>query len=264
MLYPRLIPSLLINSKKELVKTKVFKNQHYIGDPLNAAYIFSGFEADELFVLDIDASKNKKCISLDFVKSLSTFTKVPLTVGGGITNLNQINTILSLGVEKIALSNILSEDFNLLQKASNSYGASSITVVINSLRKDNGKIVGYFGRPRSSNISFPINDLTKKCQDNGAGEIVINRVDIEGTKQGFDVDLMSSLNEKLSIPLVALGGCGKLKHIEDLISKTRISGIACGSFFVYAEDSQEVLLSYETASKWLKNYFSKKNNIILK
>ena len=82
MLYPRLIPSLLVNSKQELVKTIRFKEENYLGDPLNAAYIFSGFEADELLVLDIDASKNKKCISLEFVNSLATFTKVPLTVGG--------------------------------------------------------------------------------------------------------------------------------------------------------------------------------------
>ena len=134
MLYPRLIPSLLVNSKQELVKTIRFKEENYLGDPLNAAYIFSGFEADELLVLDIDASKNKRCISFEFVKSLATFTKVPLTVGGGISNLDQIHDILSLGVERIALSNALSDNLNLLKQAANNYGSSSISVIINTFK----------------------------------------------------------------------------------------------------------------------------------
>ena len=116
-------PITLVNEKQELVKLFALKDRNYLGEPLNTAYIFSAFEADELLVLDIDASKNKKCISLDFVKSLSTYTKVPLTVGGGISNLDQIYEILSLGVERIALSSALNDDFRLLNKAANSYGS---------------------------------------------------------------------------------------------------------------------------------------------
>jgi len=257
MLYPRLIPSLLVNSKQELVKTIRFKEENYLGDPLNAAYIFSGFEADELLVLDIDASKNKRCISYEFVNSLATFTKVPLTVGGGISNLDQIHDILSLGVERIALSSALSDNLNLLKHAANNYGSSSISVTINTFKNKNGDIVGSFGRPELSKKFFKIEDISKLCQDYGAGEIVINQIDNEGTRKGFDVNLMSRLNEKLSIPLVALGGCGRVEHLEELIYETPISGIACGSFFVYAYDSKEVLLNYTPYSKFLKDKFEK-------
>ena len=257
MLYPRLIPSLLINSKQELVKTTHFKDQNYIGEPLNAAYIFSDFEVDELIVLDIEASINKKCISLDFVEALATFAKVPLTIGGGINNLNQINNILSLGVERIALSNSLSENFNLLNQAANMYGSSSISVIINAFKNEDNKILGSFGRPDISKTFYPIHELTYLCQENGAGEIIINQIDHEGTKKGFDINLMCSLNNSLSIPLVALGGCGSISHIEELINKTPISGISCGSFFIYAPNSNQVLLNYEPISRWLKSYFIK-------
>ena len=164
MLYPRLIPSLLVNEKQELVKTICFKNRNYLGEPLNIAHIFSAFEADELLVLDIDASKNKKCISLDFVKSLSTFTKVPLTVGGGISNLDQIYEILSLGVERMALSSALNDDFRLLNKAANSCGSSSISVIVNTYRSKIGELMACFGRPELSRKFYPLMKFVKNVK----------------------------------------------------------------------------------------------------
>lgn len=257
MLYPRLIPSLLVNSKRELVKTIKFSKPKYLGEPLNTAFIFSGFEADELIVLDIDASKNKKCISLNFVESLSSFTNVPLTIGGGISNLEQIHKILSLGVERVALSNCLSNDFTVLNDSANIYGSSSIAVIINTFKNEDDQILGSFGRPDLCSNYFPIKEICKECQESGAGEIIINQIDHEGTRKGFDTKLMKELNQSLSIPLVALGGCGKIEHIHELLKSTPISGISCGSFFVYSPDTSEVLLSYDSASKWLKNNFEK-------
>ncbi len=255
MLYPRLIPSLLVNEKQELVKTICFKDRNYLGEPLNTAYIFSGFEADELLVLDIDASKNKKCISLDFVRSLSTFTKVPLTVGGGISNLDQIYEILSLGVERIALSSALNDDIRLLNNAANRYGSSSISVIVNTYRNSVGELMACFGRPEFSRKFYLINEICKICEDSGAGELVINQIDHEGTRKGFDIKLMQDLNEIVSIPLVALGGCGSKEHISDLLKRTPISGISCGTFFVYAPETSQVLLNYTATSTWLKENF---------
>ena len=117
--------------------------------------------------------------------------------------------------------------------------------------------MGCFGRPELSKDFHLVEDISKLCQELGAGEIVINQIDNEGKRQGFDVNLMSRLNENLSIPLVALGGCGSISHIEELIKKTPISGISCGSFFIYAPNSKQVLLNYEPISRWLKSYFIK-------
>lgn len=260
MLIPRLIPTLLVDSNLNLVKTKKFKERNYIGDPLNSAYIFSGFEADELVVLDIDASPMKRAISYEFVKALATFTTVPLCVGGGISNLDQIKNLLALGVEKVALSESLNSNFKLLEEASNRFGSSSITVIINCFKDNQFSYKGSFGLPRS-NSSKRIDIITRECQDAGAGELIINNINLEGSKKGYDFSLMKTLNEKLTIPLIALGGCGNLKHIEDLLSASPLSGVACGSFLIYAPQTSQVLLSYPDKSTWLKNNFAnfKKN-----
>lgn len=258
MLLPRLIPTLLVDANLHLVKTQLFKNRNYLGDPLNSAHIFSGFEADELIVLDIDASLDKKSISLKFVQALATFTTTPLCVGGGIVNLDQIKDILSLGVEKVAISSSLKKNIKLLEDASNTFGSSSITVIINCFKDKNGIYYGSFGYPEKY-ANQKIEDLALKCQSAGAGELIINNIDLEGTKKGYDIPLMQRLNEKLTIPLVALGGCGNLSHIKELISETPISGIGCGSFLVYAPNTHQVLLSYPDKSKWLSNKFRNHN-----
>lgn len=255
MLKPRLITSFLVDSSQHLVKTINFSERNYLGDPLNAAYIFSGFEVDELLVLDIDASLEGRTISYDFVKALASFTKVPLSVGGGISELSHIQDLLSFGVEKIVISSEIENDFSFLEKAVNKFGSSSISVIINvkhDLEKNTQ--VAYLGRSRK-NSSYCLESLSMSIQNSGAGELIINNIDLEGTRKGFDIALMKKLNEKLSIPLVALGGAGNIKHIEDLLMATPINGIACGTFFVYANESKDVLMNYEPTAEWLKNNF---------
>ena len=168
MLKPRLIPSLLVDSNLHLVKTTRFADRHYIGDPLNSAYIFSGFEADELLVLDIDASPENRSIPLQFVEALATFTRVPLTVGGGISKLDEIYHLLSHGVEKIILSSSINNNLKLLEEASNRFGSSSITVIINCLKDSNGSHIGSLGLPRNQNCK-PISQVAIDSQNAGAG-----------------------------------------------------------------------------------------------
>ena len=255
MLERRLIPSLLIDSNQHLINTRRFSERHYLGDPLNAAQIFSGFEADELLVLDIDASYEERTIPFEFVKALAYFTNVPLTVGGGISNLSQIRDLLSFGVERIALSSKISNNFKFLEKAANQFGSSSISVIINlCLDNDDKKQKGYLGRPEI-NTPHSIDQLAKDIQNAGAGELIINNIDKEGTKEGFDLELIKRLNETLEIPLVALGGCGNLMHIEELLLNTPVSGVACATLFVYGNEYNDVLLNYKPTSSWLKNKY---------
>ena len=136
MLRPRLVASLLVDQHLHLVKTRQFADRLYLGDPLNAAYVFSGFEVDELLVLDIDATPQGRTIPLPFVEALARFTTVPLTVGGGIHRLEQIHDLLALGVEKVALSAVLAHDFGFLQQAAERFGSSTITVILKSLQKN--------------------------------------------------------------------------------------------------------------------------------
>jgi len=242
MLRTRLIVSLLIDSDLHLVNTESFKKRTYIGDPLNAAYIFSNYEVDELMVLDIDASKNKKCISYEFVKALSNFTSVPLAVGGGISKLTQIKDLLSFGVEKVVIGQNIKSDFSFLKEASEKFGSSSITSLINVKKLRNGSYQSFLGTKPIFNRD--ISKVAYSCQENGAGELVINQIDRDGSLLGFDIDLIAEINSKLEIPTVILGGCGDINHLKEILDATKISGIACSSIFVYANKTKNVLLKY--------------------
>jgi cyclase len=254
MLQPRLIPALLVDAQQQLVKTCGFGSRHYLGDPLNAAYVFSGFEVDELLVLDIDASTQGRSIPLPFVEALASFTCVPLTVGGGVTSLEQIHKLLALGVEKVVLSAVLSRDFSFLQQAVARFGSSTISVILNVYIPDEGPALAWCGRPDAAyaGTGQPLSELALACQLEGAGELVIHSVELEGHRQGYAVALLSDLNRQLTIPLVALGGCGSHGHIAEMLLSTPLSGVAAGSLFVYAPDSQHVLLNYTQSHNWLQ------------
>lgn len=251
MLNPRIITSLLIDSNKNLVKTINFDNRKYIGDPFNASYIFSNYEVDELLILDIDASRFDKSISYDFVESLTNFTNIPLTIGGGIKDIDQIQRILSLGVERVVLSNYLNQNFNFLLDAVNEFGSSTISVAVNITKRNKNKYYGYFGAPNKYKKPYPLLDIIKMIEEVGAGELIINNVDKDGLMNGFDIPILEKINKYAHIPVVGLGGCGKKEHIKKLLNKVKLSGIACGSFFIYAPDSQEVLLKYIGINQFL-------------
>ena len=205
-------------------------------------------------MLDIDASLEKRTISFDFVEALASFTSVPLTVGGGVSNLSQIKQLLSYGVEKVVLSSKISNNLNLLRNAANQFGSSSISVIINTNYNSDNEPCAYLGRPEIGKPK-PLESIAREIQNSGAGELIINNIEREGTRMGFDIKMMEKLNNELTIPIVALGGCGHLKHIKELLSSTPINGIACGTFFVYGNNQQEVLLNYVDKANWLNNNF---------
>ena len=253
MLRKRLIVSLLIDEDCHLVNTINFSKRNYIGDPLNAAYIFSHYEVDELLILDIDASKNRRFIPYEFVKALSNFTTVPLTIGGGIGKIEQIQNVLSLGVERVVIGENIKNDFSFIKEASNKFGSSSITAMINIKKTNDSNYEIFFGKNKFINNN-PL-DIAKECQQAGAGELIINQIDREGKGMGFDLDLINALSSILTIPIVALGGCGSTIHIKELIDNTNISGIACSSIFVYADNTKNVLLKYNEVKNEIANYF---------
>lgn len=251
MLRPRLIATLLVDAQLHLVKTRSFGQRHYLGDPLNAAYVFSGFEVDELLVLDIDATPQGRPIPAAFVESLARFTSVPLSIGGGIRSLDQIHDLLALGVEKVALSAALQDNLAFLRQATDRFGSSTISVVLNVRQVSDGTSLAWFGRPSPAVAGQPLEQLALACQQAGAGELVLNAADRDGCRCGYDVAALTSLNEQLTIPLVALGGCGGQAHIQQLLSASPLSGVAAGSLFVYAPGTEQVLLNYRPTHAWL-------------
>jgi cyclase len=251
VLQPRLIPSLLVDQHLHLVKTTRFGERHYLGDPLNAAYVYSGYEVDELLVLDIDASSAGGHIPLAFVEALARFTRVPLAVGGGISSLEQIQSLLALGVERVVLGGALAKGLGFLSEAAKRFGSSTVSVIVNVSRGADGVALGYFGRG-GARAAAPLLGVVCACEAAGAGEIVVYDAEREGTRAGYDVSLYAGLNQALTVPLVALGGCGSEHHVEELLGATQISGIAAGSLFAYAPGTREVLLNYPQAASALR------------
>jgi cyclase len=242
MLNPRIIPCLLIH-KNGLVKTKNFKNPKYVGDPINAVRIFNEKQVDELIVIDIDATVNNQEPNYNLIEKLAYECRMPLCYGGGIKNAKQALQILSLGVEKISLSSAALDSPQLVKEISNQVGSQSVVVVLDIKKKFLG---GYdiYTKNASNKIKTDLSFVLKKFQELGAGEFVLNSIDNDGMKNGYDVDLISKVKKHIRIPLTVLGGAGSLDDIGEMIRKFGIIGCAAGSLFVFKGKYNAVLINY--------------------
>ena len=243
MLRSRIIPCLLVHNKG-LVKTVKFKDPKYIGDPINAVKIFNEKEVDELIVLDIDATREKRGPNLDMIKNLADECRMPFCYGGGISNVEQARKIISLGAEKVALSYSALNNIELCKQIGYIIGNQSVVVVIDV--KKNFFFGGYdvFTHNGTKKSKWKLNDLIKKLEEIGIGEIIINSIDNDGMMQGYDLTLAESVREKCSMPITVLGGAGGLDDIKSLINKFKIIGAAAGSLFVFKGKYKAVLINY--------------------
>lgn len=242
MLNPRIIPCLLIH-KNGLVKTKNFKNPKYVGDPINAVRIFNEKQVDELIVIDIDATVNNQEPDYNLIEKLAYECRMPLCYGGGIKNAKQALQILSLGVEKISLSSAALDSPQLVKEISTQVGSQSVVVVLDIKKKFLG---GYdiYTKNASNKIKTDLPFVLKKFQELGAGEFVLNSIDNDGMKNGYDVDLISKVKKHIRIPLTVLGGAGSMDDIGEMIRKFGIIGCAAGSLFVFKGKYNAVLINY--------------------
>jgi imidazole glycerol-phosphate synthase subunit HisF len=242
MFRPRVIPVLLLK-KSGLVKSINFKNHKYIGDPINAVKIFNDLKADELVFLDILASKEKRKVSLDFVKNVGSEANMPFGVGGGIKSIDDIREIISAGAEKVILNTHAFLNPNFIKEASDEFGSSTITVSID-VKKTlfKGKRVFIYSGTKMTKLD-PIK-YSKIVEEMGAGEIIINSIDNDGVMEGYDIDLIKEISQNVSIPVVALGGAGDLNHFAEAIDTGFASAVAAGSKFVYQGSRRAVLVNY--------------------
>lgn len=243
MLYPRIIPTLLIRNKG-LVKTVKFKDSKYIGDPLNAVKIFNEKEVDELIVLDIDATTQNKDPDYNVIESMAAECRMPLCYGGGIKSGDQAQRIFSLGVEKIAISSEAIKRPAIVADIANKVGSQS-TVVVLDVKKNyfSKKYTIYTQNGRKSTGIDPV-IFSRKVEELGAGELVINSIDNDGMMKGYDLTLINSIVKSINIPLTALGGAGSMHDIESLIKEHKIIGAGAGSLFVFKGKFKAVLINY--------------------
>jgi imidazole glycerol-phosphate synthase subunit HisF len=243
MLRPRIIPCLLIQNNG-LVKTIKFGEPKYVGDPINAVRIFNEKFVDELIVLDIDATRKSYEPNYKLIANLANECRMPLSYGGGITTPDQIDHIISLGVEKVAVSAAAVSNLSLISNAASHVGSQSIVAIIDVkkiglLRRY--EVVTHNGSQRTGldPVEFAI-----RLQDMGAGEIVINSVDLDGTMLGYDLDLISKIRKHIQIPMTVLGGACRLDDISSLWKSQGLIGAAAGSLFVFKGKYRAVLINY--------------------
>ncbi len=242
MLRPRIIPCLLVQNKG-LVKTVKFGNPKYVGDPLNAVRIFNEKESDELMVMDIDASREKREPDYKMIEFWASECRMPLCYGGGIKNAEQALRIFSLGVEKVAISSAAIENPELVTEIAQQVGSQSVVVVLDVKKKTFGGYEVYTCNGTKATGKNPF-DLAKKFEELGVGEIVINSIDHDGVMKGYDVALIEKMRKMITVPLTVLGGAGSLEDIGQLINKFGIIGAAAGSLFVFKGVYKAVLINY--------------------
>jgi imidazole glycerol-phosphate synthase subunit HisF len=244
MFRPRVIPVLLLKNLG-LVKSVKFKDYRYIGDPINAVKLFNDLGADELAFLDILATSENRSISLDFVRRVGDEANMPFCVGGGIRNLNDIKEILNAGAEKVILNTIASEAPHFIKYASDEFGSSTIVVSIDVKKSLFGKELVYNYSGRKATKYDPVS-FAKLVADQGAGEIFINSIENDGMMNGYDISLVKKVSEAVRIPVVALGGAGKINDLKTAVFDGYASAVAAGSLFVYHGPRRAVLINYPT------------------
>lgn len=247
MLRPRIIPCLLIH-QGGLVKTQGFKDPKYVGDPINAVKIFNEKEADELIVVDIDASAQGAEPNYGLIAKLAAECRMPLCYGGGITSATQAARIIDLGVEKISLSAAAVSNPGLLTETARAVGRQSVVAVLDVKKKTGLFSSGYevfTHNGRKAHKGDPV-ALAKSLQDAGAGEIVLNSIDRDGLMRGYDLDLAEQVRTAINVPLTVLGGAGSLDDMGALFQRCGVVGAAAGSLFVFKGKYRAVLINYPT------------------
>ena len=245
MLKNRIIPCLDVKNGR-VVKGINFVDLKDAGDPVEQAKIYSDGGADEICFLDITASNENRDTIYDVVEKTSKKCFVPLTVGGGVRSIEDINKLLNCGADKVSINTAAVENPKVVAESSKKFGSQCIVVAIDAKKVSENKweVFTHGGRNKTGIDSV---DFAKKVEENGAGEILLTSMDKDGTKSGYDVDLLKTITNSTNIPVIASGGVGTLDHLYDGIVKGGASAVLAASIFHYGEykikDAKEYLNS---------------------
>lgn len=248
MLRPRIVPCLLVHDGG-LVKTVRFRSATYVGDPINAVKIFNEKEADELIVLDIDATARATEPDFKLIARLAVECRMPLCYGGGVRTAAQAKRIVTLGVEKVAVSAAAIERPALLGEIAQEIGNQSVVLVLDVKKRPwRGGYEVYTHNGRAGTGKDPI-ALASQAAALGAGEVVINSIDGDGTMKGYDLDLARAVRAATTLPITVLGGAGSLEDIGALLRSCGVVGAAAGSLFVFKGAYRAVLINYPSPAQ---------------
>jgi cyclase len=249
MLRPRILPTLLLRGQG-LVKGVNFKDYKYVGDPINAVKIFNDKRVDELMFLDINATNDKKKLSLELIQKIADECFMPFGVGGGIENVDEAREILSAGAEKISINTAAVKNPKLITEIADVFGKQSVVVSIDV------KTVGWLSKKKRVMICSgkqktdldPV-EWAKKVESMGAGEILLNSVDRDGTMSGYDLELIKSVVDEVNIPVIAGGGAGSIQDLSDGIHIGGAQAVSAGSLFVFHGRRRAVLINFPSTEE---------------
>lgn len=248
MLRSRIIPVLLVHDKG-LVKTVRFREPKYVGDPINAVRIFNEKEVDELMVADIDATSLNRNPDYSLIRNLAAECRMPLCYAGGVKTPEQVEQIIALGVEKVALSASAVQNLNIVSEAARRVGNQSVVIVMDV--KKTGLFKKYEVCTHNGSKRTGLNPVTfaMEAEAHGAGEIVVNSIDQDGEMNGYDLELVDKIYGAVSLPITVVGGAGSLKDIGGLFARFGIIGAAAGSYFVFKGKYRAVLINYPSCEE---------------
>ncbi len=245
MLAKRIIPCLDVHQGR-VVKGVKFQNLRDAGNPVEIAAAYSEGGADELVFLDISASIEDRNIMLEVVQKTAEQVFIPLTVGGGVRNLEDIRELLKDGADKVSLNSAAIKNPALIQKAARDFGSQCIVVAVDAKRKSSGEWeVFILGGTQSTGIS--VLEWVKKAADLGAGEILLTSIDADGTKKGFDLELTRRVSESVKVPVIASGGVGTLNHLLEGFTEGRADAVLAASIF------HDKIFTIQAAKEYLKS-----------
>ncbi len=237
----RIIPVLLLK-KGGLYKSIKFRDHKYVGDPINAVKIFNEKEVDEIIILDIEASAEKRPPDIRRVKELTGEAFMPLAYGGGITSTDQVKNILYEGVEKVVFNTCTIINPKVVEDTAKHFGSSSVIVSIDVKKNWIGK-TGVYTNNGKTPTGFDVIEFARQAERLGAGEIFLNSIDKDGTYSGYDIELIEKVSNALSIPLIVCGGASSVEDFK-LAINSGASAVAAGSMFVFQRPHNAVLISY--------------------
>lgn len=237
---PRIIPTLLIDDR-DLIKTVQFGKRTYLGDPVNAVKIFNRKGIDELSILDIGATKNKREPDYEILKDIASEAFMPLSYGGGITTLDQVHELLKIGYEKVVINTSLVRNPELIAKSADQFGSQSIVASIDAKRI--GSDYKCFISDGTEETKWNPVDLAKEAECLGAGEIIIYSIDNDGMMNGYDIDLVKSVADVVSIPVIAIGGASGINDLKTVLQEGHAHAAAGGSIFVYYGRLKAILIT---------------------
>ena len=234
MLKNRIIPCLDVKNGR-VVKGINFVDLKDAGDPVEQAKIYSDGGADEICFLDITASNENRDTIYEVVERTSKKCFVPLTVGGGIRSIEDINKLLNSGADKVSINTAAVNNPKLVNQSSKKFGSQCIVIAIDAKKKDDKwKVFTHGGR---NETDIDVIEYAKQMEDSGAGELLVTSMDRDGTQIGYDIDLMKNISSKVNIPLIASGGVGNLDHLVEGIKLGKANAVLAASIFHYGKHS---------------------------